>query len=161
MPAWVNDCCSDYIKRMPSEFGLRLIEVAAEKRSKSQSLEATRQRETARLLEAVPKGSFIVALDERGSAPTTKALAQKLQQWQMDGRDISLLIGGPDGIDFSQPLSAKTGSNSGGGGGGKAWPDWRLSLSALTLPHPMVRVLLVEQLYRAWSLGAGHPYHRE
>jgi len=153
MPAWVNDCCSDYVKRMPPEFALRLIEVAAEKRSKSQSLEATRQRETARLLQAVPKGSYIVALDERGSAPDTRELAQKLQQWQMDGRDVSLLIGGPDGIDFTVPLPDKANT--------KAWPDWRLSLSALTFPHPLVRVILFEQLYRAWSLGAGHPYHRE
>ena len=156
MPAWVVDNCADYFRRMPSELSVVLIEVAAEKRSKNQSVEAIRRRETQRLLQAVPVANTIVALDERGQSVSTDGLAKKLDHWQMDGRDVSFLIGGPDGLDFSvaaleKPNSTKT----------RHWPDWRWSLSNLTFTHPMVRVILAEQLYRAWSISVGHPYHRD
>lgn len=158
MPAWVSSPCADYLKRMPTDWKVKLLEVPAEKRAKSQSIEIVKRRETVRLLEAVPNGNFIVALDERGSEITTPELSKKLSQWQLSGSDVSLLIGGADGIDFavlSEPEKF----------GVKALrrnlPDWRWSLSQLTLPHLMVRVLLFEQLYRAWTIHVGHPYHRE
>lgn len=158
MPAWVTDNCADYLRRMPSELKVVMLEVPAEKRSKNQSIEIIRRRETQRLLQAIPPGDTIVALDEHGQSATTTLLAKKLEQWQMDGRDVSFLIGGPDGLDFSvsrtdKPSLAKSKAAH--------WPDWRMSLSALTFPHPIVRVILAEQLYRAWSLSIGHPYHRE
>lgn len=156
MPAWVVENCADYFRRMPSELSVVLVEVAAEKRSKNQSVDAIRRRETQRLLQAVPVANTIVALDERGQSLTTERLAKKMDHWQMDGRDISFLIGGPDGLDFSvaaleKPNSTKT----------RPWPDLRWSLSDLTFTHPMVRVILAEQLYRAWSVSVGHPYHRD
>ena len=156
MPAWVVDNCADYFRRMPAEWSVVLVEVAAEKRCKNQSVDAIRRRETQRLLQAVPVANTIVALDERGQSFTTNNLAKKMDHWQMDGRDISFLIGGPDGLDFSvaaleKPNSTKT----------RHWPDLRWSLSDLTFTHPMVRVILAEQLYRAWSVSVGHPYHRD
>lgn len=156
MPAWVVDNCADYSRRMPAELAVSIIEVPAEKRSKNQSIEITRRRETQRLLQAVPAANYIIALDERGQTLSTEKLSKKMQQWQMDGRDISFLIGGPDGLDFS--VSNKV---SGSKSAPAHWPDSKLSLSSLTFPHPLVRVVLTEQLYRAWSISIGHPYHRE
>ena len=101
--------------------------------------------ERKRLEAAVPKGVRRVALDEHGSSLTTVALAARLRQWQLGGEDVALMIGGPDGLD---PLLIQA-------------ADERIRVSDLTLPHAMVRVLLIEQLYRAWSINAGHPYHRE
>ena len=94
---------------------------------------------------AIPKGAHVVALDERGKSLTTVALAQRLKEWQLEGRDVALVIGGPDGLDPQFKRAAHE----------------RIRLSDLTLPHAMVRVLLVEQLYRAWSINANHPYHRD
>lgn len=156
MPAWVVDNCTDYLRRMPAEWSVSLIEVAAEKRRKNQSIEATRRRETHRLLEAVPAANRIIALDERGKSVTTSGLSKKMDHWQMEGRDVSFLIGGPDGLDFSVELLEKSNSAK-----TRQWPDWRWSLSELTFTHPMVRVILAEQLYRAWSISVGHPYHRD
>lgn len=163
MPRWVVDTCDDYFKRMPAECSVKLIEVAAEKRSKNQSVDIVRQRETARLLQAIPAANYIVALDEHGVSANTAALAKRLQSWQMDGRDISFLIGGPDGLDFSVPFPVKNAVKNGPGKSAQknTWPDWRLALSPLTFPHPLVRVIMAEQLYRAWSMSVGHPYHRE
>lgn len=161
MPAWVADNCSDYMRRMPSELKVVMLEVPAEKRSKNQSLEMIRRRETQRLLQAVPLGDTIVALDEHGQSASTKVLAKKLEYWQMDGRDVSFLIGGPDGLDFSVSRQEKSAAAKNKSPQSQQWPDWRMSLSALTFPHPIVRVILAEQLYRAWSLSIGHPYHRE
>ena len=155
-PAWVLENCASYCRRMPAELAVNIIEVPAEKRSKNQSIEITRRRETQRLLEAVPAANYIIALDEHGQTLSTEKLSKKMQQWQMDGRDISFLIGGPDGLDFS--VSNKV---SGSKTAPAHWPDSKLSLSSLTFPHPLVRVVLTEQLYRAWSISIGHPYHRE
>ena len=103
----------------------------------------TAERE--RIEAAIPRGAHVVALDERGTTLTTKALAQELRQWQLEGDDVVLVIGGPDGLDPAFRAAAHQ----------------RIRLSDLTLPHAMVRVLLIEQLYRAWSVNANHPYHRE
>jgi len=149
MPDWVLQPCRDYLRRIPGECQVLLSEVPLERRSKAQSTAVVKRRETMRLLEAVPRGDYLVALDERGQSISTTQLADRLQRWQMDGRDISLLIGGPDGLDFD--VIAAT----------QQWPDWRWSLSGLTLPHPLVRIFLVEQLYRACSINSGHPYHRQ
>lgn len=156
MPAWVVDNCADYFRRMPPELSVVMIEVAAERRSKNQSIESTRRRETHRLLQAVPPANTIVALDEHGQSVTTTGLAKKIDHWKMAARDVSFLIGGPDGLDFSAVAQEHSNTER-----SRHWPDWRWSLSGLTFTHPMVRVILAEQLYRAWSLSAGHPYHRE
>ena len=153
MPAWVNTNCDEYFRRMPKDFSLKLIELPAQKRSKNQSIDAIRRKETERLLAAVPDRNNIVVLDERGQSISTRLLAKKLDGWQLDGRDICLLIGGPDGIDFSVFAEGKTAKSLGS--------EWRWSLSPLTFPHPLVRVIVAEQLYRAWSVSTGHPYHRE
>jgi 23S rRNA (pseudouridine1915-N3)-methyltransferase len=111
----------------------------------SKSLETLYAAERERIVAALPKGARVVVLDERGTNLTTKALAGKISQWQQEGDDVALVIGGPDGLDP----------------GFKAQAHEKIRLSDLTLPHAMVRVLLVEQLYRAWSINANHPYHRE
>ncbi len=157
MPNWVVDPCNDYLRRMPAECKVSFVEVALEKRSKSQSLAIVKKRETLRLLAAIPANDYIVTLDEKGQSVSTEKLAKKLSQWQMSGKNITLLIGGPDGLDFNVMAEACAGSAK----FNRKSPDWKWSLSALTLPHPMVRVLLAEQLYRAWSINTGHPYHRE
>jgi 23S rRNA (pseudouridine1915-N3)-methyltransferase len=122
VPDWAQTAWDDYAKRFPPELKLELRAVKTE-----------------------PRGTRIVALDERGTSLTTQALAAKLKAWQLEGDDVALVIGGPDGLD---PEFRQTAHE-------------RIRLSDLTLPHAMVRVLLVEQLYRAWSINAGHPYHRE
>ena len=157
-PAWVSEPCNDYLQRMPSEWRVRLIELPAEKRSKNLSLSVVKTRETVRLLEAVPRGNRIVVMDEHGAELSTRKLAAKLGQWQQSGEDISIVIGGADGIDFDV---FKEPSKHGLKSLPKPVADWRWSLSQLTLPHLMVRIILVEQLYRAWSIQVGHPYHRE
>tara|TARA_B100000767_G_scaffold265534_1_gene281702 strand:+ start:2241 stop:2750 length:510 start_codon:yes stop_codon:yes gene_type:complete len=158
MPAWVDANCDEYIRRMPKDLSLKLIELPAQKRSKNQSIDAIRRKETEQLLAAVPDKNYVVVLDERGESVSTALLAKKLNGWQLNSRDVCLLIGGPDGIDFSVFADSKvTGSKS----VRSQSPEWRWSLSPLTFPHPLVRVIVTEQLYRAWSVSEGHPYHRE
>lgn len=145
VPDWAQTAWDDYAKRFPSsEFKLELKTVKTEARG-SKTLEQLVAAERARIEAAIPKGTRIVALDERGTALTTVALAGQLKRWQLDGGDVALVIGGPDGLDPAFRQAAHE----------------RLRLSDLTLPHAMVRVLLIEQLYRAWSINANHPYHRE
>jgi len=144
VPDWAQTAWDDYAKRFPSELRVELKAVKTEPRG-SKTLEQLYAAERARIEAAIPKGSRIVALDERGTALTTVALASKLKTWQLEGDDVALVIGGPDGLDPAFRQSAHE----------------RIRLSDLTLPHAMVRVLLVEQLYRAWSINANHPYHRE
>lgn len=158
MPAWVDANCDEYFRRMPKDWSLKLIELPAQKRGKNQSIDAVRRKETEQLLAAVPDKNYLVVLDERGQSISTALLAKKLNAWQLDGRDICLLIGGPDGIDFSVFVDLKT---AGSKSGKTQRPEWRWSLSPLTFPHPLVRVIVAEQLYRAWSVSTGHPYHRE
>jgi 23S rRNA (pseudouridine1915-N3)-methyltransferase len=144
VPDWAQTAWDDYAKRFPFELKVELKAVKTEPRS-SKSLDTLFAAERARIEAAIPKGFRIVALDERGTTLTTMALAGKLKDWQLSGDDVALVIGGPDGLD---PAFRQTAHE-------------RIRLSDLTLPHAMVRVLLIEQLYRAWSINANHPYHRE
>jgi 23S rRNA (pseudouridine1915-N3)-methyltransferase len=144
-PAWADAAWADFAKRFPPEMRLELAAVKAEPRSTGKTPEQCMAAEALRLEQACPKGSRRVVLDEHGTRLTTVQLAERLQAWRNDGRDVALLIGGPDGLAASIKASGHE----------------TLRLSDLTLPHAFVRVLLAEGLYRAWSLGAGHPYHRE
>lgn len=143
-PGWVLDGCAEYEKRLPREWGFQLLEIKPEPRTSGASTDKVQAAEAKRLAAAVPKGAWVVALDERGKAHSTRALADRVAAWQQQGRDVALLVGGADGLQPALRDAA----------------DERLSLSALTLPHGLVRVLLVEQLYRAASLLQGHPYHK-
>ncbi len=144
VPDWAQTAWEDYAKRFPRELQVELKAVKTEPRA-SKTLDTLYAAERARIEAAIPKGTRIVALDERGTALTTVALADKLKAWQLGGTDVALVIGGPDGLDPALRQAAHE----------------RIRLSDLTLPHAMVRVLLIEQLYRAWSINANHPYHRE
>ena len=143
-PAWAATAWDDFAKRFPPEMKLELKAVKAEPRSGRNAAQCM-AFEGQRIEAAIPKGGRRVVLDEHGSRLTTASLAERLRFWRGDGRDVALLIGGPDGLDPSVKASA----------------DESLRLSDLTLPHAFVRVLLAEALYRAWSLNNGHPYHRE
>ena len=145
VPDWAQTAWADYAKRFPPELRLELKAIKTEPRSGGKTTEQIMTAERQRIEAAIPAGTHVVALDERGSALTTAALAAKLSQWQGQGGDVALLIGGPDGLHPALRQGAHE----------------RIRLSDLTLPHAMVRVLLVEQLYRAWSINAGHPYHRD
>lgn len=144
VPDWAQTAWDDYAKRFPPELKVELKAVKTEARG-SKTVEQLYAAERERIETAIPRGTRIVALDERGTALTTVALAARLKGWQLDSDDVALVIGGPDGLDPAFKQAAHE----------------RIRLSDLTLPHAMVRVLLVEQLYRAWSVNAGHPYHRE
>ena len=144
IPDWAQTAWDDYAKRFPFELKVELKAVKTEPRA-SKTVESLYAAERVRIEAAIPKGSRIVALDERGTTLTTMALASKLQNWQLEGDDVALVIGGPDGLDPAFKSAAHE----------------RIRLSDLTLPHAMVRVLLIEQLYRAWSINSNHPYHRE
>ena len=144
VPDWAQVAWDDYAKRFPAELKIELKAVKTEPRS-SKTVETIYAAERERIEAAIPKGTRIVALDERGTTLTTVLLAAKLRDWQLASNDVALVIGGPDGLDPGFRQAAHE----------------RIRLSDLTLPHVMVRVLLVEQLYRAWSINATHPYHRE
>ncbi|MGZ5848011.1 MAG: 23S rRNA (pseudouridine(1915)-N(3))-methyltransferase RlmH [Ramlibacter sp.] len=144
VPDWAAVAWDDYAKRFPPELRLELKAVKTEPRG-SRTVDQLMAAERERIEAAIPRGTRIVALDERGTALTTAALAAKLKAWQLDAADVALVIGGPDGLDPAFRAAAHE----------------RIRLSDLTLPHAMVRVLLAEQLYRAWSINANHPYHRE
>jgi len=144
MPDWVNAGWRDYARRLPAEYALELREIKPEPRASGKTSAQLMQAEAARLRAALPPDAIIAALDEHGRDLTTATLAQQLQGWRDEARNVAFLIGGPDGLDEALKREAHA----------------RLRLSSLTLPHPMVRVLLAEQLYRAWSILTGHPYHR-
>jgi 23S rRNA (pseudouridine1915-N3)-methyltransferase len=144
VPDWAQAAWDDYAKRFPPEMRLELKAVKTEPRA-SKTLATLLAAERERIAAAIPKGARVVALDERGTALTTVALAGKLKDWQLENDTVALVIGGPDGLDPAFRQAAHE----------------RIRLSDLTLPHAMVRVLLAEQLYRAWSIHTGHPYHRE
>ena len=144
VPDWAQTAWDDYAKRFPPELRLELKAVKTEPRA-SKTVSSLLAAERERIEAAIPKGSHVVALDERGTSLTTVALAARLKQWQLEAHDVALVIGGPDGLDPAFRQAAHE----------------RIRLSDLTLPHAMVRVLLAEQLYRAWSINANHPYHRE
>lgn len=144
VPDWAQVAWDDYAKRFPPELRVELKAVKTEPRG-SKSLDTLYAAERERIEAAIPRGNRIVVLDERGTSLTTVALAAKLRDWQMQSDDVSLVIGGPDGLEPAFRQAAHE----------------RIRLSDLTLPHAFVRVLLIEQLYRAWSINANHPYHRE
>ena len=144
VPDWAQTAWDDYAKRFPPDWKLGLKTVKAEPRG-SKSAAAMMLAEAERLRAAIPRQARLVALDERGESMTTMDLSRRMQQWQSESQEVALLIGGPDGLDPELKQQAHE----------------RLRLSDLTLPHAMVRVLLVEQLYRGWSILAKHPYHRE
>lgn len=144
MPDWIETGFQEYAKRMPPELKIVLKEIKPVERSGSKTAETVMALEKAKIEAVIPKNARIIALDERGKDWTSVALSQQLEQWQQDGRDVVFLIGGADGLDAGLKASAQT----------------LLRISSLTLPHGMVRVLLAEQLYRAWSITQNHPYHR-
>jgi 23S rRNA (pseudouridine1915-N3)-methyltransferase len=143
-PAWADAAYAEFAKRFPPELRLELKAVKAEPRG-SRTAEQLMAAEALRLEAAVPKGARRIVLDERGERITTLQLARRLEQWMQDGRDVAILIGGPDGLDAAL----------------KSGADDTLRLSDLTLPHAFARVLLAEALYRAWTVMTNHPYHRE
>ncbi|MEO6593845.1 MAG: 23S rRNA (pseudouridine(1915)-N(3))-methyltransferase RlmH [Planctomycetota bacterium] len=143
-PGWVDEGVLDYTRRLPREWGFQLVLVKPEARTAGASTPRVQAGEAKRLRAALPKGARVIALDERGSAWSTRQLADEIGRWQQEGRDVAFLVGGADGLDPELLATA----------------DQRVSLSAMTLPHGLVRVLMIEQLYRAASLLAGHPYHK-
>jgi len=144
LPAWAETAVSEYIKRMPREMRVEIVPIKPEKRS-GQSAARIKALEAARILGRLPASSTLIALDEHGSEQTTRELSQIMSDWLQSGQDVVFAIGGADGLDTEILARAKM----------------KLSLSRLTLPHALARVLLAEQLYRAWSLLANHPYHRD
>ena len=144
MPAWIEAGFQEYAKRMPPECRLLLKEIKPIERSSGKNAETVMAQERTRIEAALPKGGRVIALDEHGAQMTTVQLSQQLSIWQQQGGDVSFVIGGADGLDAEFKKNA----------------DMLLRLSNMTLPHGMVRVILAEQLYRAWSILRNHPYHR-
>jgi len=144
MPDWVNKAYQDYAQRLPAKCSLHLKEIPAEKRTKNSHFASIKAKEAQKLMEAIPKGCRIIALDVKGQAWSTEKLSTRLQDWMMGGQDVALLVGGPEGLT---PEVLKM-----------AHEKW--SLSNLTFPHPLVRIILAEQIYRAFSMTENHPYHR-
>lgn len=145
MPDWVQEGFAEYRKRMPREARMELIEIRPEKRDGGRSTEQVLEAEAARIQAALPRGALRVVLDEHGQAFTSQSLAVKLDEWLASGRDVAFVIGGADGLAPAIKRQA----------------DLTWSLSSLTLPHGLVRVLVAEALYRAMTIRQGHPYHRE
>lgn len=143
MPNWIVTACAEYTKRMPRELPIEIIEIKPDKRADGKNSAVVQEAEAQRILKAVNK-DFLIACDEHGAEKTTMQLAGMLKSWQEMGRDISIVIGGADGLDRALIKKA----------------DWCWSLSKLTFPHAFVRVLLAEQLYRAHCINQNHPYHR-
>ncbi|MGI9205254.1 MAG: 23S rRNA (pseudouridine(1915)-N(3))-methyltransferase RlmH [Woeseiaceae bacterium] len=144
-PSWVSSAVDDYVSRFPRHWRFKLDAIATTKRNKSESREVAMDAEAVKILARTKPADFVIALDERGRQSTSTQLAGKLEEWQTVGADLVFVIGGPDGLAKDVLERA----------------NHRLSLSLLTLPHGLARILFVEQLYRAWSFSAGHPYHRE
>jgi 23S rRNA (pseudouridine1915-N3)-methyltransferase len=144
MPAWIEAGFQEYAKRMPPECRLVLKEIKPIERSSGKNAETVMAQERIRIEATLPKGGRVIALDEHGAQMTTVQLSQQLSIWQQQGGDVSFVIGGADGLDAEFKKNA----------------DMQLRLSNMTLPHGMVRVILAEQLYRAWSILRNHPYHR-
>jgi 23S rRNA (pseudouridine1915-N3)-methyltransferase len=144
MPRWVQEGFGEYAKRLPAECALKLVEIAPGRRGKNADIDRAVRDEGERMLAAIPKGARVVALEVHGRSWSTEQLAGQLDNWMAGGQDVALLVGGPEGLADSCRQRA----------------DQQWSLSPLTLPHPLVRVVLAEQLYRALSFLRGHPYHR-
>ncbi|CBV42080.1 23S rRNA (pseudouridine(1915)-N(3))-methyltransferase RlmH [Halomonas elongata] len=144
MPDWVTRGVEEYRKRLPRDFALEIEEISPGARGKNADTRRAMALEAERIRARLKGDEYRVALEVGGKAWSTEQLAEQTERWRLEGRDVALLVGGPDGLEPS--LSAQA--------------DQRWSLSPLTLPHPLVRILLAEQLYRAWTLMVGHPYHR-
>lgn len=144
MPDWVKIGSGEYVKRLPRDIRLEFVEIPLGNRSKSADVKKAIQSETKAILDQVSSNDWVVALEVKGKSWSTEQLAQNLQGWQLEGKNVAILIGGPDGLGDECRQRANQ--------------QW--SLSPLTLPHPIVRVLLAEQLYRAWTINQNHPYHR-
>lgn len=144
MPDWVERGWQEYARRLPADCTLKLHEIRPEPRRSGKTAAQLKQAEAQRIRAALVPGAQVIALDERGRSPSTAQLSQALSQWRGEGRDVVFLIGGPDGLDD----------------GLKAQADLIWRISDLTLPHPLVRVILAEQIYRAWAIINHHPYHR-
>ena len=144
MPAWIASGFAEYAKRMPKDAALTLVEIKPETRTGTTPAARIVENEAKRIRVALPARALKVVLDERGETCDTRGLARRLEAWRMQGRDVAFVIGGADGVPASLREEA----------------DWLWSLSPLTLPHGLVRVIVAEQLYRAWSLTQNHPYHR-
>lgn len=144
MPQWVEQGFAEYAKRLPNDCAIELVEIPPGHRSKNTNKEKAMQQEAQALIKALRPQDHVVALDVLGKSWSTEQLSVQLDSWRMQGGDVALIIGGPDGLTDEVLALAKQ----------------RWSLSDLTLPHPLVRVLLAEQLYRAWSILQGHPYHK-
>ncbi len=145
MPSWITEGFNEYAKRMPREAAITLIEIKPEARNSGKTAAQIMESEAVRIRAALPPGAFCIALDEHGATPTTKQLTQQMKDWMQQGRDVAFVIGGADGLHDTIKHQAQH----------------LMALSAFTLPHGMVRVILAEQLYRAHSLMHNHPYHRE
>jgi 23S rRNA (pseudouridine1915-N3)-methyltransferase len=145
MPTWVSQGFNEYSRRFPRDVSFHLVEIPPGKRGKNADISRILEKEGEQMLAAIPKGNRIVTLEVTGHYWTTPQLAEQLQKWQLDSRDVALLVGGPEGL---APACIQA-------------SEQKWSLSPLTLPHPMVRVILAESLYRAWSINNNHPYHRE
>ncbi|WP_435274061.1 23S rRNA (pseudouridine(1915)-N(3))-methyltransferase RlmH [Psychrobium sp. nBUS_13] len=145
MPTWVENGVQEYVRRFPKDCALEITEIPAGKRGKNADIKRILEKEGDLTLAAIPKGNRIITLEVEGRPWSTPHLATNLEKWQLDGRNVSILIGGPEGL---APSCIKA-------------SEQKWSLSALTLPHPMVRVIVAEALYRAWSINNNHPYHRE
>ena len=144
MPKWITDGFTDYSKRLPKDFSLELVEIAMSPRGKNTDIAKAIRKEGDAMLDAIPANDKVIAMEVLGKEWSTEQLAEQSENWRMEGNNISLLVGGPDGLD--PRCSARA--------------DRQWSLSKLTLPHPIVRVILAEQIYRAWTLMNNHPYHR-
>lgn len=144
MPTWVSDGYAEYANRMPADYRVTLIEISPEKRTKNSDIAKIIALEETKITAAIPKGCYCIALDRIGKTMDTKTLAKRLQTWHDSQQEICFVIGGPEGLSEA---FLKTANEIG-------------SLSALTLPHPLVRIVLAEQIYRAWSITINHPYHR-
>lgn len=144
MPPWVTQGVEEYRKRLPRDFSLDVEEIAPGQRGKNADIPRAMAVEAERIQARLRGDEHVVALEVGGQPWSTERLAQEAEAWRLDGRDVALLVGGPDGLEPALSAAA----------------DQRWSLSPLTLPHPLVRILLAEQLYRAWTLMVGHPYHR-
>lgn len=143
-PGWVDEAFGEYVQRLPRQWQFRLQALASGRRSKHQDSASAIESEGQKILAEIRAAEFVVALDERGTQFSSLEFGQKLNDWQSAARDLVFLVGGPDGLAEACLQRA----------------DLRWSLSRLTLPHGLVRVLFAEQLYRAWTVSTGHPYHR-
>ena len=144
MPDWVEVASNDYARRLPAEVQINSILLPLIKRGKNPDIPRITRDESRKILAAVPKGSLLVVLDVVGKSISTMKLSTILEDWLQQAQDVSIVIGGPDGVSDELLTQASL----------------KLSLSALTFPHPLVRVILLEQIYRAWSILNNHPYHR-